>query len=318
MTGVDAAPAPRPVRSDGPTLPGLRQPPEVPGLTWRTNGQSVLSGRLLTVARRLDATLRGLGNPWRCKEFSFPPFLAAADLDRVDYFASFPHLATFAVTLAQDAATLQRFAGGSALSPDAAVTLPRTEPVRDVLTPAACYHFYVHLQGRKLTEPRYLTTQATCFRREAGYAPLSRQSAFSMRELVCIGTAAEVSDFVTAVRHRVDGLLMALDLPVSWAPATDPFFQPALSSRHLMQRLEPVKSEAVFDGVAIASANRHHDHFGVAFDIRRDGGAAHSGCVAFGLERWLLALSRRHGPDPDSWPALPDRAGPALPESTYG
>ena len=284
---------------DAPVLPAL------PGLAWRASGQCVLSGPLLAVARRLDLALLGLGERWRCEDFNFPPFLPAAELDRVDYFASFPHLATFPVTLAPDTQTLRSFAANSPLGPDSTVTLPSLGPVRDVLTPAACYHFYVHLRGESLTGPRYLTTCATCFRNEDAYRPLQRQSAFSMRELVCVGAADEVARFVASVSGMADLLIAALDLPVTWQPATDPFFQPARSGRHLMQRLDPVKSEAVADGVAIASANHHHDHFGAAFAITRDGRPAHSGCVAFGVERWLLALSRRYGPDLARWPEIP-------------
>src|SRR5438874_9913215 len=35
----------------------------------------------------------------------------------------------------------------------------------------------------------YVTTRAACFRRESYYRPLQRQWSFSMREIVCLGTA---------------------------------------------------------------------------------------------------------------------------------
>jgi seryl-tRNA synthetase len=55
---------------------------------------------------------------------------------------------------------------------------------------------------------------------------------------------------------------------------------------------------------AIASANYHESHFGDLFDLRTsDGTRAHSACGAFGLERISLALVKRHGTDPTSWPA---------------
>ena len=43
-------------------------------------------------------------------------------------------------------------------------------------------------------------------------------------------------------------------------------------------------------GTAIASLNCHQRFFADRFEIRRDGEMAFSGCLAFGLERWLLAL----------------------------
>ena len=54
---------------------------------------------------------------------------------------------------------------------------------------------------------------------------------------------------------------------------------------------------------AIASFNYHQDHFTLAYELRlEDGRPAHTGCVAFGMERVALALMRAHGLAPDRWP----------------
>jgi hypothetical protein len=46
----------------------------------------------------------------------------------------------------------------------------------------------------------------------------------------------------------------------------------------------------------VASFNRHETFFSSRFGFEMTGGrAAHSGCVAFGLERWVLAWLARHG-----------------------
>ncbi|MGH9226673.1 MAG: aminoacyl--tRNA ligase-related protein, partial [Acidimicrobiales bacterium] len=94
---------------------------------------------------------------------------------------------------------------------------------------------------------------------------------------------------------------------VTWQAATDPFFRPAANPRYVMQVVDPTKHELVFAGsggdLALASVNLHHDHFGRAFDIRMGTAPAHTGCLAFGLERWLAAIIRHHGPDPSAWPA---------------
>jgi hypothetical protein len=132
-----------------------------------------------------------------------------------------------------------------------------------------------------------------------------------MREIVCVGTADEVSALLDRGRELIDAVVAALDLEAHRLPATDPFFQPAKQGRHLYQRLSPVKHETVVDELAIASTNRHHEHFADAFDIERQGERAHSGCVAFGLERWLGVVAARWGANPDTWPdpreaVLPD------------
>ena len=67
--------------------------------------------------------------------------------------------------------------------------------------------------------------------------------------------------------------------------------------------------------VAASSFNLHDTFFGDAFAITLPGGeAATTACVAFGLERWLLAFLVAHGPDAAGWAAL-NRAG-ALAEAT--
>jgi hypothetical protein len=72
-----------------------------------------------------------------------------------------------------------------------------------------------------------------------------------------------------------------------------------------MQKLEPVKTEMVFQNrLAIGSVNFHRNYFGEAFEIRRAGAEAFSGCVAFGIERWIAAIVRQFGQNAGDWPAL--------------
>ncbi len=183
------------------------------------------------------------------------------------------------------------------------MALTRLSPVSQVLTPAACYHLYSSLQGESFDRPHYVTTRNTCFRRESHYEPLRRLWSFSMREIVCIGTKPETVAFLRQARVAVDDFLHRMDLPVEWLTATDPFFQPQSNPKYLLQRVQPTKHEATYGGdLAIASMNAHHDHFGAAFGLSRDGEPAHSACLAFGIERWLFAITDRHGMDPGAWP----------------
>lgn len=272
------------------------------GLRWYDNGQVALSGALLSLHRRLDRLFRELAAREGAVEHAFPAFLPAAELGKIDYLRSFPHLATFPVTLAAREENVARFAENLELD-YRNLRLTELSPVRDILTPAACYHFYVHYQGRTLEAPLHVTTCAQCFRREAEYSPLERQWCFSMREVVCVGTADEVKAFLERCRGWIDQQVERLGLPVTWANATDPFFRPAKNPKYLAQKLDPVKSELLFDGrLSIGSTNFHRNYFGEAFRITRDGQEAFSGCVAFGVERWIAAIVRTFGADPSRWP----------------
>jgi seryl-tRNA synthetase len=276
----------------------------VAGLSSRDDGHAVLSGPLLAASRRLDALFLKWAARWNAEEWRFPAVLPASQLDRLDYFRSFPHLVTFPVVLDDAPDNLERLASGPALGDDGAVRLPATAPVRDVLTPAACYHFYVELAGARLDRARYLTTVASCFRREKFYRPLFRQWNFTMREVVCIGTLEEVASFLSSFRELLTRYFTAAQLPVAWEEAADPFFGGAANPKFIAQMVDPVKTEMVFSGeLAIGSINSHRSFFGETFGINRGDSPAFSGCVAFGLERWLYALLVRFGPDPQQWPA---------------
>lgn len=275
------------------------------GLACHANGQVTLSGPLLRLERELDALFLAWAADCGAVEYRFPPLVPARALDRIDYFHSFPHLATFPVALSRDDAHLRAFAAARSVGSDGEVCLGALDPVREVLTPAACYPIYAHFQGACLAAALYLTTRATCFRREDRYEPLARQWAFSMREIVCLGRRAEVVAFLQHYRARVAALATALDLPLRFAAATDSFFDPPRNPQHLLQRLAPAKEEMVFDGrLAVGSLNFHRRHFGAAFEISLDGRAAYSACVAFGIERWILAILERFGADPAAWPSF--------------
>lgn len=264
------------------------------GVHARPDGQVDLEGPALALFEALDRLIVAWSSRWQAHEMRFAPFLPAADLGRLDYFGSFPHLATFPVALDAEAANLADFAADP-LSGDGRLQLTRTAPVREILTPAACYPVYRRLEGTDLDAPYHVTTRCACFRREERYLPLRRQWSFTMREVVCLGTDAEVQAFLEDWRDTISGLARALDLDGRWAHATDPFFDPK-SPKLLLQKVAVIKQELRFaDDLAIASTNAHGPFFGQAFDLRRDGQTLVSGCVAFGLERWLYALGTRWG-----------------------
>ncbi len=281
---------------------------EVEGLGWMGNGQAVLSGALLALADRLDQLFCRLASRWGAAELRFPTFIPAAELDRVDYFRSFPQLATFPACLAEDDENLERFTSRPPVSADGAVRLAGIGPVLDVLTPAACYHLYIHHKGQRFDRPRYFTTRNTCFRRESHYLPLERQWSFTMREIVCMGTGPETRAFLEEAEAAVDGLAHGMGLPVAWSIATDPFFRPSANPAYLMQKVDPTKRELLFEErLAIGSVNLHHDHFGRAYSIARGTGRdvepVHTACVAFGIERWLAAFLHHFGTE-GPWPEL--------------
>ena len=233
----------------------------------------------------------------------YPPLVRVADLRRVDYFVNFPHLGVLASGLNPDA--IQRYGRESAgQEPDDAGADPTVVPAGDLasvgyaLPSATCYSVYFDLAGQVLPQTRTITTVASCFRREDHYDGLRRLLGFTMREIVCVGEREAVLDHLAHYRRKVRDYLDALGLPVAVQAATDPFFD-STGSRALTQALFPVKEEFVYNGgLAVASVNFHRNFFGERCDIRTaDGEPAFTGCVAFGLERWISALTAHFGAD---------------------
>jgi len=278
---------------------------EHPELFWNDTGQSGYAGDLFDLFKALEREFQNIAMKYQAVDHRFPQMVSAKELQKINYLGSFPHHATFPVVLDADHKNLEGFSEGNPLDENGTVRLAKTTDVKCLMTPAACYHFYINYQGKTLSEPMYLTTIASCFRREKEYHALERQWNFSMREVVCIGSSDEVQDFLKSCREEVVKLIEKIGLPIEWVSATDPFFNPSKNPKFLMQKLEPSKTEMMFDNrLAIGSVNFHRNYFGDAFNLQREGIEAYSGCVAFGLERWMSAICHHFGKDKLSWPNI--------------
>lgn len=278
-----------------------------PGLVGLRGDALVLRNAL----ERLAADAAGgasAGCGGECEEWLPPAALTLSTLARASYFASFPQWLTLAAHLREDVESLERVAQSA---DPAAAAREASAPADAALPPAVCYHVYAALAGRVLHAPAMITAQGTCWRHEGPQRrPLARGWAFTMREGVCVGDASAVEAFRTHGIERGLALATSLELEARLEEATDPFFAPTSRGRALLQRLKGLKQELRLpvgdETTAAASFNLHERFFGDAFDIRLpDGSAAASACVAYGVERWLLAFLAAHGTNSRGWPTLP-------------
>ncbi|WP_207944878.1 hypothetical protein [Actinomadura rubrisoli] len=255
-------------------------------------GLVTLGPTALRVRQALDSVFVRWAAASGAQDVLYPPLTKVADLARFDYFVNFPHLALAAAPV--DTTGLAGLPKHPA-APDARLEEDQLGPAGYTLSSAACYGAYLGLAGERLAGPLALTTAAQCYRREREYTGLSRLLGFTMREIVMIGDPATAKAHLVGYKELILGLSAHLKLDLTTDVATDPFFDPN-SSRATMQRLFPVKEEFLTgDGVAIASVNYHRNFFGERAGISVAGKVAHTSCVAFGLERWLHALSERFG-----------------------
>jgi seryl-tRNA synthetase len=180
-----------------------------------------------------------------------------------------------------------------------------------VLSPAACYPLYPLVASRGRIPPGglHFDVAADCFRREPS-KHLDRLQSFRMREFVRIGPAEEVSAFRDRWMARGQELARDLGLPHKVEPASDPFFGRVGQVMAVSQLQQALKFELLIPfhpaatPTACMSFNCHRDHFGLVWDLRDEaGGLAHTGCVAFGMDRLTVALFSTHGLDVGRWPS---------------
>jgi seryl-tRNA synthetase len=237
----------------------------------------------------------------------FPPVMSRGQLEKSGYLKSFPNLLGCVCALhgsEQDIhAAVNRFDKGG----DWTTSL---SPADLVLSPAACYPLYPIAAARGPLPAGGLRfdVAADCFRHEPS-GHLDRLQSFRMREYVCIGSPEDVTSFRERWMIKAQSIARHLGLPFRLDYASDPFFgrvgqMKAVSQVQQQLKFEllvPVRSEE--QPTACMSFNYHRDHFGLTWDIRDDSGEpAHTGCVAFGMDRLAVAMFATHGLDLPTWP----------------
>jgi len=242
------------------------------------------------------------------EEHQYPPLVSVEQLHKLEYFKSFPHQVILPIALSPDDENLNAFADDP-VSSEGELQLTQTSPVHHCLAPAACFPVYMSMAGQTLPATSFVTLRSLCFRKEETLTPLERQATFSMREVVCVGVQSDVQQFLEQFKQIVEGFFQRWSMPVTLERATDPFFNAPTNRKYIMQKVAPLKHEMVYDGhLAIGSINFHQNSFGETFDISCQGSPVYSGCVAFGIDRWLFAFLDSFGTDSDSWPSFEDMA----------
>ncbi len=289
----------RPVRSLDAIADALLLPSGIDGVYARTAlFEDVVAGLSALISRYREPTTEVL---------RFPPVMSRRQVEKSGYLKSFPHFLGCVCCLsggeADIRASLDRYEAGGEWTGDlAAADL--------VLSPAACYPVYplVASRGHVPETGLVFDVASDCFRREPSKM-LDRLQSFRMREYVCIGTADQVEAFRTQWMKRAPAFAEQLGLPFRIDHASDPFFGRGgklMAASQVEQSLKfellvPVQSAE--RPTACMSFNYHRDHFGTTWNLCDAAGRiAHTGCVAFGIDRLALALFATHGLELAQWP----------------
>jgi seryl-tRNA synthetase len=234
----------------------------------------------------------------------FPHVFSARMLEQTDYVASFPQLLGTINSFLGDQKDFRRLIEIYDAGEDWQASLA---PTGLALTSAACHPLYAWLENSTVDDAAIYELTGDCFRHEPSDDPM-RFVTFRMREYVRLGTEEQAKAHRSTSLDISKGIFESLGLDVEIVAANDPFFGRGgvvLANNQLAAQAKFELVTEVYRGTetAIGSANYHDTHFGDEFTLSApDGSTAHSACSAYGMDRIVLALARRHGFDLGAWP----------------
>ncbi|SHE11411.1 Amino acid--[acyl-carrier-protein] ligase 1 [Chlamydia abortus] len=257
-----------------------------------------------------------VAKPFGVTEESYPAVIHCDTLNKTNHFTSFPEHIHFLTHLREDLDVIEGFsqsvreAGG--WKQDAPLALDANMPKpRFAMNPSTCYHCYEGLQGETIEgDGLAVTAISKCHRFESrNHTDFGRLLDFSMREIVFVGKPDYVKE------NRLKSLEYIQDLAREWEVdsylevANDPFFTNDFQVKASFQRNQEMKYELrltipyLNKSIACSSVNFHSNTFGSAFNIKVGKRNAVTGCVGFGIERWVFAFLSQFGLEESGWPA---------------
>lgn len=279
-------------------------------ITPTGNGKFVYTGAFNQLFSALDEKLRELADSMGAVEERYPTTVRTDTLINAGYLASFPHHAFFSAPVQFSEDSLNNVKQRKVLNPnDRAEIVGDLGMPSEVLAPTVCYHCFEARRNRTVGKG-VITAINKCHRHEpADVNGLERLTTYWMREIIVFGQGNDVRDALDHMSQWTIDFLQSLDVSVDMVAANDPFFADSSAEKRIYQTAYDLKRELklpVYGGkrIAAASFNHHQSSILDKLDISSgDDGSIESGCAGWGIERVLLALVSRFGPDIAQWPS---------------
>jgi seryl-tRNA synthetase len=279
-----------------------------------TTGVFALGPLVTRLIEYFESRFLELASSFNAQHHRFPTLIPARYLERVNYFRAFPHSLTFATHLREDLDMIDHFSQHATCDEQGNLTAPieSFSHIQTLLSPAVCYHLYFGLADQPLPGSQVVATAVgNCFRYEAiNLTSLERMWNFTMREVIFVGSKEFVLESRETARLRMGRVFEEIGLAYRVESANDPFFIGEFRKQAAFQSAFQLKFEIraslPYKGstLAVGSYNYHQDFFGRNLNITLPNGtSAHTGCVAFGLERMAFAFLAQYGLDPREWPS---------------
>lgn len=181
-----------------------------------------------------------------------------------------------------------------------------------VLSPSACFHVYEKYKDTTLSGNSSFTFLQNVFRNEkkSRMDEFGRLRDYHVREVVFIGDEIYVDSSINKMIEQTKEFIKEIGLKGSIESATDFFVSPNMQRYKLIQMHNRAKYEVNLNyetdkELSAASFNRHGKAFSEPFNINvSEAKNVVSGCVGYGIERWVLAFMSQYGCEPDNMPGV--------------
>lgn len=236
----------------------------------------------------LDALFKGFLDGKEYRNFNIPAMIDGEVLEKCGYFESFPDQISAVASIKDE--SIEDIMNGNKVN-EAHIALHNK-----YLTPSACLHIYPMFNGKNIEKNEVITTKARVYRCEkSGFEELTRLWDFSVREIVFIGSKEFVKENLEEMKQRAFNIAKNITPDAKLDIAHDHFYK---GQRNDIKARIQKKNEQKFElripigdrDVSVASFNFHGYHFSLPFKFDQNKQIV-SGCVGFGLERWVAACN---------------------------
>jgi seryl-tRNA synthetase len=219
------------------------------------------------------------------KEYHIPALINGDVLHKCGYFESFPQQMTVVGNLGSE--YIDDISAGMEIKSQ------HIKFKNKYLTPAACLHIYPMLQNKVIEDGTVITTKARVYRSELNFTQLTRLWDFTVREFVFIGTRDFIYEQLSVLQDKALVTAKEICSEAKLIGASDHFYPTVRNKiKTKIQQKNSLKYELCLPIedklVSLASFNYHQNHFSLPFNFD-NGNKIETGCVGFGLERWVAA-----------------------------
>lgn len=247
----------------------------------------LLIGKEAEIYWKLDQVLENFATKqFRAVKAKIPSIMRAKELEELGYFDNFKSHLTKCIPHIN-------------LNENSKTKLTAYDNKNDYyLAPAGCLPIYPKISNYSEHIPFCITALMSVFRYENGMWGKNRSWEFHCREMIFIGEPSYISDSFNTVHRMVHDIADKNSIKIEVKNVDDSFICDKRDDRRrdILKKIQQnmgLKNEISWKDpsgkdVAIASFNFHNHHFSEKYGWD-DNKKIVSGCIGFGLERWLCA-----------------------------